>query len=81
MVEVVVVVVAVVAVVVVATTIDEDAWDTAEAVSWQSGHPFNDRNGIRCNAHLEKVGVVEIVLRQWCADRGIDYYFGAKKSR
>ena len=54
----------------------EVAWDEAEKVSWLSGHPFNDRHGQRCNGACEKVGVVEIVLRRWCDDKGLDYVRG-----
>ena len=54
----------------------EVAWDEAERVSWLSGHPFNDRNGIRRNVDGEKLGVVEIALRRWCHGKGLDYVRG-----
>ena len=54
------------------------AWDRAEVVSWVSGNPYNDRDGKRCNAHNEKIGAQEIVLRQWCLEQGLDYVWGQR---
>ena len=36
-------------------------------VSYESGHPFNDRHGIRRKQENEKGGVVEAVLQAYLA--------------
>ena len=49
------------------------AWDNAEKLSWESGHPFTDRYGRRQNVDAEEVGITKTVLQKWCLLRGENF--------
>ena len=51
----------------------QDAWDKADQVSYESRKPFNDRNGARCNIEFEKVGVLTLVVQKVLSDNGVDH--------
>jgi hypothetical protein len=46
------------------------AWDHAEKLSRESGHPYTDRYGHRQNVEAEEVGITKTVLQRWCHQRG-----------
>ncbi len=52
------------------------AWRVAEQLSDASGHPWTDRYGVRRNEEAEPVGIMEVVLRQWCRSKGIPFEQG-----
>ena len=48
-----------------------EAWGVAERKSHESGHPFQDREGIpRNNAPRDLVG---LALREWCIANDLEY--------
>ncbi len=48
------------------------AWDVAEEVSYASGFPFKDRNGIVRNIG-QRGDISHQALARWCELRGIVY--------
>ena len=43
----------------------EDNWVLAHRISFDSGHPFTDRYGVRQNVQHEPIGMVKQVIMQW----------------
>jgi len=54
----------------------QEAWDKAEALSAASGHPYDDRWGVRQNVHAENLGITISVMREYCRRHALNMESG-----